>query len=284
MKLAVLSVLLVAGSLSFPEKNFLYKSGGNTFVEFSLQKRIFDGIKAHPHYFPYMASLHIRFSDKDGNERGGGFCGGSLISERFILTAGHCLIGASRVKVWLGAHDLSKETEEGRVEIHVQKEGIFVYEGYDPRKFIHDIAIIKLPEAVKLTREIQIVRLADRSFNSANDIAIISGWGNNGNSQGSDILRYAQLRILPDEVCKNFFTIFYHPTNICIAGKGKSSCSGDSGGPAVVVDRKDRAFTQIGVVSYGSPWGCEKGHPTAYAKVTAFLDWIHEITGIAIRD
>ena len=52
----------------------------------NLDKRIVDGRNTKPHAFPFIVSLH-RFSD---NEH---FCGGSLISESWILTAAHCLKG-----------------------------------------------------------------------------------------------------------------------------------------------------------------------------------------------
>jgi secreted trypsin-like serine protease len=38
---------------------------------------------------------------------------------------------------------------------------------------------------------------------------------------------------------------------------------------------------QIGVVSYGVK-SCQSGIPQAYARVTSFLAWINQKTGIAI--
>jgi secreted trypsin-like serine protease len=55
---------------------------------------------------------------------------------------------------------------------------------------------------------------------------------------------------------------------------------GDSGGALVI--RRNNAWTQIGVVSFGSPAGCASGSPAAYTRVTAFLTWIRDHTGIGI--
>ena len=53
---------------------------------------------------------------------------------------------------------------------------------------------------------------------------------------------------------------------------------GDSGGPLVL--RNGRKFTLIGVVSFGSSAGCAVGHPSGYARVTYFRDWIESHTGL----
>lgn len=46
--------------------------------------RIIQGTPAEPGQFPWQAALQFQTAD------GGFFCGGSIISDRFILTAGHC--------------------------------------------------------------------------------------------------------------------------------------------------------------------------------------------------
>lgn len=36
----------------------------------------------------------------------------------------------------------------------------------------------------------------------------------------------------------------------------------------------------MGVTSFGSIFGCDRGFPAAYTKVAAYLDWISDETGI----
>jgi len=53
---------------------------------------------------------------------------------------------------------------------------------------------------------------------------------------------------------------------------------GDSGGALVL--RNGNSFTLIGVVSFGSSAGCAVGHPSGYARVTSFRNWINWHTGL----
>jgi secreted trypsin-like serine protease len=58
---------------------------------------------------------------------------------------------------------------------------------------------------------------------------------------------------------------------------------GDLGGALVI--RRDNAWTQIGIASFVRPLAgvdCAAGSPGGYARVTAFLDWIQDNTGIGI--
>uniref|UniRef100_T1GHG0 Peptidase S1 domain-containing protein n=1 Tax=Megaselia scalaris TaxID=36166 RepID=T1GHG0_MEGSC len=66
--------------------------------------------------------------------------------------------------------------------------------------------------------------------------------------------------------------------NICVATGGKSICSGDSGGPLVTLD----TYEQIGINSFVSGGGCEGDAPAVLVRVTNFLDWIKENTGLNV--
>jgi len=54
---------------------------------------------------------------------------------------------------------------------------------------------------------------------------------------------------------------------------------GDIGGPLVYL-QSDSIFTQVGIVSFGSPAGCTVGYPAAFTRVISYLAWIQSITGI----
>merc|ERR1711892_1396008 len=72
-------------------------------ISSDLMQRIVGGIVSEKNRWPWMVTL----DDRDGNH----YCGGSIISSRFILTAAHCInINGERVLVKIGDHD--KWTEE----------------------------------------------------------------------------------------------------------------------------------------------------------------------------
>jgi secreted trypsin-like serine protease len=54
---------------------------------------------------------------------------------------------------------------------------------------------------------------------------------------------------------------------------------GDSGGPLVYLE-SDGIYTEVGIVSFGSSAGCQKGYPAVFTRVTSYLSWIESNTGI----
>ena len=55
---------------------------------------------------------------------------------------------------------------------------------------------------------------------------------------------------------------------------------GDSGGPLMLKEDSPLGpyYTQLGIVSFGS-LTCERGLPVGFIRVTAFMDYISEVTG-----
>lgn len=65
---------------------------------------------------------------------------------------------------------------------------------------------------------------------------------------------------------------------ICIKTTGGiSTCNGDSGGPLVLADGSN---TLIGATSFGIVFGCELGWPGVFTRITSYLDWIENNTGV----
>lgn len=174
----------------------------------------------------------------------------------------------------------------------------------------NDIALIQLPLKVNLsTPYIKTINLPTRSMGKNSFVgynASVSGFGYydackseyifnqlliilshliNSANIVSDNLRYTDLVVLSNEESS-----FYYdpeevkPSNICAIGSDditRISCDGDSGGP--LVTKIDDEFTIIGIVSFGTDMGCLEGFPDCYTRITCYLDWISNVTGIEIR-
>ncbi|KAJ9584010.1 hypothetical protein L9F63_021639 [Diploptera punctata] len=244
------------------------------------QSRIVGGSEASRHQFPYQVGIFINTAD------GTGFCGGSLLSDEWVLTAAHCAEPGNSFTVILAAHAI-RENEDAQIQLTVTEK--YVHPNYDSSRISNDVALLKLPTKVQLSDKVQTIRLPSRSqANQAfeNAAATVSGWGRDSDNSNaiSPILRFVQVPVITNTLCNLMFFGSIQSSNICTSGTGgKGTCNGDSGGPLVVVD-SDGQVTQVGIVSFGIALGCEVGWPAAYARVTSYLDWISSTSGIAIRN
>ncbi|KAK3875359.1 hypothetical protein Pcinc_019769 [Petrolisthes cinctipes] len=225
--------------------------------------RIVGGVEAAPHSWPHQVALFI-----DGMY----FCGGSLISSEWVLTAAHCMDGAGSVEVVMGAHDITANEPE---QVSMTSTDFTVHENYNSFTIKNDISVIRLPSPVSFDANINAVSLPS-SDPTVGTIVTPSGWGRDSdNALGiTDKLRQVDVPTLGTAECDAVYGIVTD-NQICIdALGGKGTCNGDSGGPL------NYNGVTLGITSFGSSAGCEAGYPDAFTRVTAYLDWIQAQTGV----
>ncbi|ODM94873.1 Suppressor of tumorigenicity 14 protein [Orchesella cincta] len=216
------------------------------------------------------------------------FCGGSLIADRFILTAAHCVVTTGLISfpnaadVILNEYDFSNATETELVRRGVI--AITPHPFYNTNTQDYDVAILELDKPVDMNAaEEPIVRpvcLPPRNERAtfAGDDATVTGWG--ATTEGGDQAEKLQQVVVPvitNEECNTKYDNKITASMICGAYPegGKDSCQGDSGGP--YQRQEGGRWTEIGVVSWGE--GCAReGKPGVYARVTEVNDWIRMTT------
>lgn len=90
-----------------------------------VEPRIEQGENAQRGQFPYYALLNTITYENNQT------CGGTLISNQWVVTSGHCLYGAYRVEVHLGSLKTNDIAEKGRVIVTtVNQQDIIMHPNY----------------------------------------------------------------------------------------------------------------------------------------------------------
>lgn len=250
--------------------------------------RIFGGDLANLYELPWMVLISAKIKGKNKFH-----CGGSIINEKYVLTAAHCLQGHKIVGVRIGEYNINtKEDCSGdgsfRVcENHIQDtrvDEIIIHEDftYDPPA--NDIALIRVKKQMDLSHK-NTEPICLPVFNElikmdlAGKRATVSGWGVTEFKRLSPLLRKVEIPIKTSYECIQSYPSYnFDETDMkvmCAGEEGKDSCSGDSGGPLVIEDVYNGTFRniQFGLVSLG-PKACGSGEPGLYTDVRKYVKWI----------
>ncbi|XP_013143896.1 PREDICTED: trypsin-7-like [Papilio polytes] len=276
--------------LIYPCRESNTPSGGMIRLDFCNRKPdslIIGGEDAYEGEFPHMVLLGFR----NGTSEQSWGCGGILISERFILTAGHCIYSKEFGPVTdakVGILERSQEVDSSR---RYKIKRIIKHPDYKPPQKYNDIALLETDREIMLDNLAVPACLYDgHPINDSS--AMVTGWGTTvfRYNKMSNILQKVTLQKFSDEECYKSYSPnsrgirlmkkgYNSTTQICFGDwhEKKDSCNGDSGGPAQVKHPDIYCmYSVLGVTSWGRECG-HPGQPAIYTRVAGYIPWIESV-------
>ncbi|CAF1203415.1 unnamed protein product [Rotaria sordida] len=196
---------------------------GCAFYQPVIRTRIVGGIERIPHSWPWIVSIRLASTNSP-------FCGGSLITDRYVLTAAHCFYDElkktggkttaairSKYIFVIGAHYSTEKNTYLNSHLHVSANLIIINPQYDTNTKINDIALIELNRSVAIGWG----RVREGSFGRASNVLL----------QVELPIQSSYIR--PSDCADQV----YDPEKQFCAGStqgGKDTCQGNSGGPLML--------------------------------------------------
>ncbi|KAH8262269.1 hypothetical protein KR038_005348 [Drosophila bunnanda] len=233
--------------------------------------RIMHGTDATIGSAPFMAYL-IR--------NGKLHCGGTIIHERYILTAAHCI--DTGITVRLGEYDINTNPDCLGERCFPQYEDFSIAavlrnRNYVARKFTNDIALLKLTRDIQFNSHIMPICLLLNPAHVPNRRQWQAfGWGQTQSGPESSVLQTTKLDLYPNSHCSQRLNVQLTSNQVCLGLQRSDTCSGDSGGPLVTqvnVNGVTR-YLQLGIVSFGDDM-CQS--PGVYTYVPNYIGWIQNV-------
>nr|XP_009683801.1 PREDICTED: LOW QUALITY PROTEIN: chymotrypsin-like protease CTRL-1 [Struthio camelus australis] len=218
-------------------------------------ERIINGQNTVAGSWTWQVSLQAR--------SGSHFCGGSLLSENWVITAAHCEFkaGMRHYNIWQA----------------------ITHPGWDAFIFNNDITLLKLTSPAQLGPRVSPVCLPPANLAlPANLQCVTTGWGRLGCSTNVSLPRCLStsrddLFLISSSQGMQYWGNQITTSMLCAGGIGTSSCQGDSGGPLVY--QNGNIWTLIGIVSWRNS-NCNIRIPAVYTRVSQFQNWINNIVSL----
>ncbi|XP_008826384.1 serine protease 55 [Nannospalax galili] len=244
------------------------------YEERTQHSRIIGGQEAKVGEFPWQVSIQ---------ERNKHFCGGSILSEWWILSAAHCFYSGeflpTELRVALGTNDLTNLPTE------LQVISVVWHKDFERLTMDSDIALLLLASPITFSGLTVPICMPPQPAPSRWHECWVAGWGMTNsvdkNSMTTDLMKVPML-IIDWEECSQIFPKLTQ-NMLCAAYENENesydACQGDSGGPLVCNIKPGSKWYQVGIISWGRGCG-QKGFPGIYTLLENYTLWIEKVAEV----
>lgn len=216
--------------------------------------------------------------------RDGHVCGGSIITQSWILSAAHCFPNPSDLSsyiIYVGRYQLNgynpHESSHRVSRVVIPPDYVEPHSG-------NDVALVQLSSPITWSDHVRPVCLPSSGIPFPGGMMChVTGWGNIREGvplSGVGTLQVVQVPIISQSSCREMYQtdpteqvdILYDMICAGFQEGGKDSCQGDSGGP-LVCQMENGTWVQSGVVSFGLGCG-NRNKPGVYARLTSYSRFI----------
>ncbi|KAK2904304.1 coagulation factor IXa [Channa argus] len=237
-------------------------------------KRILGGTTVLTGEIPWQVALIARASGRV-------FCGGSILSQRWVITAAHCLVevkGPFFIRVGENNIHLKEGTEQ---DLDVLKQHLHPNYNASVSLYGNDIALLYTKKNITFSRAVRPICIGPNAFTEDlvkdSSPATVSGWGRTRYlGSTADTLQKVEVPFTDRSKCMQSNRIT--PGMFCAGyyNQAKDACQGDSGGPHANIVHGTWFLT--GIVSWGEE--CAKdGKFGVYTRVSFYYSWIKSVMG-----
>ncbi|KPI95072.1 Trypsin CFT-1 [Papilio xuthus] len=229
-------------------------------------QRIVGGSETTISEYPFSVSLLYSFDSTAFIQ----LCGGSILNNRSILSAGHCFYYLDLEYRWRSRVGSTYANSGGVV--HSTSRIIIHPEHREGR---HDIAILQVTSAFAFNDNVRPASIAGVNYNLRdNEVVWAIGWGNiYHGGPASEVLRHVQIWTINQNKCRELYAhvdVYIEDYMLCsgwLDVGGRDQCSGDSGSPLL------HNNVVVGVCSGGLECANPR-YPGINTRVSYYSTWI----------